>query len=54
MKIKLVNKSNSNQKEKIQNINIESPLGYALLDKFEGDTAKIGSLDTYVEILEVI
>ena len=54
VKIKLVNKSNSNQKEKIQNINIESPLGYALLDKFEGDTAKIGNLDTYVEILEVI
>tara|TARA_B100001057_G_scaffold400033_1_gene411115 strand:- start:2161 stop:6618 length:4458 start_codon:yes stop_codon:yes gene_type:complete len=54
VKIKLVNKSKLNQKENIQNINVESPLGYSLLNKFEGETVKIGKLDTYVEILEIM
>ena len=38
----------------IQKINIKSPLGLALIGKSVGDTVKIGNLDKYVQILEII
>lgn len=47
----------SNKLEKsngIQKINIKSPLGVALKGKSVGDTIKIGDLDKYVRILEIV
>jgi len=38
----------------IQKINIKSPLGVALKGKSVGDTVRIGSLDKYVRILEIV
>ncbi|QRM87892.1 AAA family ATPase [Lacinutrix sp. WUR7] len=38
----------------IQKINIKTPLGVALNGKSVGDTVKIGGLDKYVRILEII
>ena len=38
----------------IMKINIKTPLGQALLGKQSGETVKIGKLDNYVEILEVL
>ncbi|SDN11861.1 AAA domain-containing protein [Kriegella aquimaris] len=38
----------------IQKINIKSPLGAALKGKAVGDTVKIGDLDKYVRILEIL
>ncbi|MCK0147245.1 AAA domain-containing protein [Arenibacter sp. F26102] len=38
----------------IQKINIKTPLGIALKGKSVGDTVKIGGLDNYVRILEII
>ena len=38
----------------IQKINIKSPLGVALKGKSVGDTVKIGNLDKYVRILEIV
>ena len=38
----------------IQKINIKSPLGVALKGKSVGDTVKIGNLDKYVRILEIM
>lgn len=38
----------------IQKINIESPLGVALKGKSVGDTVKIGGLDNYIRILEIM
>jgi len=38
----------------IQKINIKSPLGVALKGKSVGETVRIGSLDKYVRILEIV
>jgi superfamily I DNA and/or RNA helicase/transcription elongation GreA/GreB family factor/very-short-patch-repair endonuclease len=38
----------------IQKINLKTPLGVALKGKSVGDTVKIGGLDKYVRILEII
>tara|TARA_R110002012_G_scaffold38171_1_gene106601 strand:- start:3406 stop:7788 length:4383 start_codon:yes stop_codon:yes gene_type:complete len=38
----------------VQKINIKSPLGVALKGKSVGDTVRIGSLDNYVRILEIV
>lgn len=38
----------------VQKINIKTPLGVALKGKSVGDTVKIGDLDKYVRILEII
>ena len=38
----------------VQKINIKSPLGVSLLGKVKGETVKIGNLDNYVEILEIL
>ncbi|WP_452231397.1 AAA domain-containing protein [Lacinutrix sp. MEBiC02595] len=38
----------------VQKINIKTPLGVALNGKSVGDTVKIGGLDKYVRILEII
>ena len=38
----------------IQNIYINSPLARSLIGRKVGDTVKVGNLDNYVEVLEVI
>ncbi len=38
----------------IQNINNKSPLATSIIGKFVGDTAKVGTLDKYVEVLEIL
>lgn len=38
----------------IQKINIKTPLGVALIGKSVGDTVKIGGLDKYVRVLEIM
>ena len=38
----------------IQKINIKTPLGVALKGKSVGDTVKIGDLDKFIKILEII
>ncbi|GAB2777382.1 hypothetical protein GCM10010465_25150 [Actinomadura fibrosa] len=38
----------------IMKINIKTPLGQSLLGKTQGETVKIGKLDNYVEIMEII
>jgi transcription elongation GreA/GreB family factor/very-short-patch-repair endonuclease len=38
----------------VMKINIKTPLGQALVGKRSGETVKIGKLDNYVEILEVV
>lgn len=56
LKVLLVEQT-SNKPEKsngIQKINIKSPLGVALKGKSVGDTVKIGNLDKYVRILEIV
>ena len=35
----------------LQKIDIKSPLGVSLLGKSVGDTAQVGDLDNYVEVL---
>lgn len=56
IKVHLVdNQVQINQKTNgVQKINIKSPLGVSLLGKTKGDTVKIGNLDNYVEVLEII
>ncbi|HCY81422.1 MAG TPA: hypothetical protein DHV22_07395 [Xanthomarina gelatinilytica] len=56
LKVQLVEQtSNSPIKSNgIQKINIKSPLGVALKGKSVGDTVKIGNLDKYVRILEIV
>lgn len=56
LRVQLVEQT-SNKPEKsngIQKINIKSPLGVALKGKSVGDTVKIGNLDKYVRILEIM
>tara|TARA_B110000046_G_scaffold149607_1_gene157798 strand:+ start:176 stop:4552 length:4377 start_codon:yes stop_codon:yes gene_type:complete len=38
----------------MQKVNLKSPLAVALIGKGVGETAKVGNLDNYVEILEII
>ena len=38
----------------LMKINVKTPLGQALIGKTSGETVKIGKLENYVEILEVI
>lgn len=56
LKVQLVEQtSNSPIKSNgIQKINIKSPLGVALKGKSVGDTVKIGNLDKYIRILEIV
>src|SRR5690606_33092115 len=37
----------------LQKIDIKSPLRNSLVDKAVGDTAQVGDLDNYVEVLEI-
>lgn len=56
LKVQLVDQV-TNKAEKsngIQKIDIKSPLGVALKGKSIGDTVKIGNLDKYVRILEIL
>lgn len=56
MKVHLVGRtvSKSEKSNGVQKINIKSPLGAALKEKAVGDTSKIGDLDKFVRILEII
>lgn len=56
LKVQLVEQtSNKLEKSKgIQKVNIKSLLGIALKGKSVGDTVKIGNLDKYVRILEIV
>ncbi len=38
----------------LQKIDIKSPLGESLLGKYVGDTAKVGDLENYVEVLGIV
>ena len=56
LKVQIVEKE-INKSEKangIQKVSIKSPLAVALIGKGIGETAKVGNLDNYVEILEII
>ncbi len=56
LKIHLVEQtiSKAEKSNGIQKINIKTPLGVALKGKSVGDTIKIGNLDKYIRILEII
>ena len=56
LKVHLVNQivSKLEKSNGIQKINIKTPLGVALKGKSVGDTVKIGGLDKYVRILEIM
>ena len=56
LKVHLVEQSVSKTEKSnsIQKINIKSPLGVALKGKSVGETVKIGNLDKYVQILEIM
>jgi len=56
LKVHLVGRtvSKSEKSNGVQKINIKSPLGAALKEKAVGDTSKIGDLDKFVRILEII
>jgi len=38
----------------LQKVDIKSPLGKSLIGKCVGDTAQVGDLDNYVEVLEIV
>ena len=56
LKVQLVEQTvNKSEKSNgVQKISIKSPLGAALKGKSVGDTVKIGNLDKYVRILEIV
>tara|TARA_R110002074_G_scaffold344593_1_gene514983 strand:+ start:2015 stop:6391 length:4377 start_codon:yes stop_codon:yes gene_type:complete len=56
IKVQIVEKEiNKNEKSNgIQKVNIKSPLAVALIGKGVGETAKVGNLDNYVEVLEIL
>lgn len=56
LKVQLVDQVSSKAEKSngIQKIAIKSPLGVALKGKSVGDTVKIGNLDKYVRILEIL
>lgn len=56
IKVQIVEKeiNKSEKSNGIQKVNIKKPLAIALLGKSVGETVKIGNLDNYVEILEII
>jgi superfamily I DNA and/or RNA helicase/transcription elongation GreA/GreB family factor/very-short-patch-repair endonuclease len=56
IKVQIVAKE-INKSEKangVQKVNNKSPLAIALIGKSVGETAKVGNLDNYVEVLEII
>lgn len=56
IKVQIVEKE-INKSEKangVQKVNSKSPLAIALIGKSIGETAKVGNLDNYVEVLEII
>ncbi|MCB0512688.1 MAG: GreA/GreB family elongation factor, partial [Bacteroidetes bacterium] len=56
IKVQIVEKeiNKSEKSNGIQKVNIKKPLVIALLGKSVGETVKIGNLDNYVEILEIV
>lgn len=56
LKVQIVEKeiNKSEKSNGIQKVNNKSPLAVALIGKGVGETAKVGSLDNYIEILEII
>lgn len=56
LKVQLVEQTvnKSEKSNEVQKISIKSPLGAALKGKSVGDTVKIGNLDKYVRILEIV
>ncbi|MCB9336154.1 MAG: GreA/GreB family elongation factor [Flavobacteriales bacterium] len=56
IKVQIVEKeiNKSEKSNGIQKVNIKKPLAIALLGKSVGETVKIGNLDNYVEILEIV
>jgi very-short-patch-repair endonuclease len=46
--------SKSQKSNGVQRINVQSPLGMALQGKSVGDTVKIGDLEKYIRILEIV
>lgn len=46
--------SNNTVQNGVQKINLKSPLGVSLFGKSVGETIKVGNLDNYVEIMEII
>ncbi len=56
LKIQLVEKEirRSEKANGIQKINVKSPLAVSIFGKAVGETTKVGNLDNYVEILEII
>ena len=45
---------NSEKSNDIQLVNYKSPLAVALIGKSKGETTKVGNLDNYVQVLEII
>ena len=56
IKVQIVEKeiNKSEKSNGIQKVNIKSSLAVALIGKGIGETAKVGNLDNYIEILEII
>ena len=56
LKVQIVEKeiNKSEKSNGIQKVNNKSPLAVALIGKGVGETAKVGNLDNYIEILEII
>lgn len=56
IKVQIVEKeiNKSEKSNGIQKVNIKKSLAIALLGKSVGETVKIGNLDNYVEILEIV
>lgn len=56
IKIQIVEKEINKHKKSngIQKVNNKSPLAVALIGKVVGETAKVGNLDNYIEILEIL
>ena len=56
LKVQIVDKPNPHfdKISDIQEINIKHPLAVSIIGKSVGDTSKVGSLDNYVEIIDII
>ena len=52
--IRIVESRNNTQSDGIQEINIKSPLATSILGHDVGDIVKVGNLDNFIEIVEVI
>ena len=55
IEIKLVDNPNVKFKKEgnLNVVNFKSPLGKSLIGSIEGDTVKIGELDTFIEIISI-